>query len=191
VGFVTAFLGDGIIFILFMVQRKSVVRRTEWTEARKARQRCCWSFRTCAFWVTSFFYVIACNIYTWLFLANVREEDAAKWLDGVLWSLFQDLILKPLLVALILTTMSSLLLCCRPSLKRKIQAQWEEVDDEDDQGKQDDQNDGEAEFEESHARISHVSSEPEVEEEAPARVVIDASEDGQMDFHGILPGTVA
>lgn len=34
--------------------------------------------------------------------------------------------------------------------RRKIQAQWEEVDDEDDQGKQDDQddqNDGEAEFE--------------------------------------------
>ena len=28
-------------------------------------------------------------------------------------------------------------------------------------------------------------------QEAPARVVIDASEDGQMDFHGILPGTVA
>lgn len=34
---------------------------------------------------------------------------------GPFW---QDLILKPLLVALILTTMSSLLLCCRPSLKR-------------------------------------------------------------------------
>ena len=47
---VTAFLGDGIIFILFMVQRKSVVRRTEWTEARKARQRCCWSFRTTVRW---------------------------------------------------------------------------------------------------------------------------------------------
>lgn len=28
-------------------------------------------------------------------------------------------------------------------------------------------------------------------QEAPARVVINASEDGQMDFHGILPGTVA
>ena len=42
---VTAFLGDGIIFILFLVQRKSVVYRTEWTEARKARQRCWWSFR--------------------------------------------------------------------------------------------------------------------------------------------------
>jgi len=194
VGFVTAFLGDGIIFILFMVQRKSVVRRTEWTEARKARQRCCWSFRTCVFWVISFLYIIACNIYTWLFLANVREEDAAKWLDGVLWTLFQDLILKPLLVALILTTMSSLLLCCRPSLKRKIQAQWEEVDDEDDQGKQDDQDDSEAELEESHVSISHLSGEPEVEEieeEAHARVGIDASKNGQMDFHGILPGMVA
>ena len=42
----TAFLGDGIIFILFLVQRKSVVYRTEWTEARKARQRFWWSFRT-------------------------------------------------------------------------------------------------------------------------------------------------
>ena len=43
---VTAFLGDGIIFILFMVQRKSVVRREEWTETSKARQRFWWSFRT-------------------------------------------------------------------------------------------------------------------------------------------------
>ena len=43
---VTAFLGDGIIFILFLVQRKSVVRRTEWTEAMKVRQRFWWSFRT-------------------------------------------------------------------------------------------------------------------------------------------------
>ena len=43
---VTAFLGDGIIFILFLVQRKSVVRRTEWTEAMKVRQRFWWTFRT-------------------------------------------------------------------------------------------------------------------------------------------------
>lgn len=30
----------------------------------------------------------------------------------------QDLLLKPLLVAVILSAMSSLMLCCRPSLKR-------------------------------------------------------------------------
>eukprot|EP00434_Breviolum_minutum_P001501 symbB.v1.2.001324.t1/scaffold57.1/size370615/33 len=191
VGFVTAFLGDGIIFILFLVQRKSVVRRTEWTEAMKVRQRFWWSFRTGTFWVMSFLYTTFCNIYIWLFLANVREEDASKWLSALLGTLFQDLLLKPLMVTVILTTMSSLLLCCRPSLKRRIQAQWqEEVDeDNDDQG---DRNDSEAEAEE-HSMMSDASSEPMVEEEAPPKVVIDreTAKDGQMDFHGILPGTVA
>eukprot|EP00434_Breviolum_minutum_P033669 symbB.v1.2.029793.t1/scaffold3289.1/size59672/2 len=187
VGFVTAFLGDGIIFILFLVQRKSVVYRTEWTEARKARQRFWWSFRICAFWVISILYTSFCNIYAWLFLANVREEDADKWLQGVLWTLFQDLILKPLLVAVILATMSSLLLCCRPSLRRKVRAQWEEKVDE---GNRNDQADhhSEAESEESDVEISCASSEPELEEEAPAKVVIDRD---QKDFHGILPGTIA
>ena len=149
---VTAFLGDGIIFILFLVQRKSVVYRTEWTEARKARQRFWWSFRTAehvktrltckglhmfslfwsrkiilrygyvmftyahikshqqishsfcaylevstlllpiafvvparrirAFWVISILYTSFCNIYAWLFLANVREVQCVSVQKG-------------------------------------------------------------------------------------------------------------
>jgi len=191
VGFVTAFLGDGIIFILFLVQRKSVVYRTEWTEARKERQRFWWRFRICAFWVISILYTSFCNIYAWLFLANVREEDADKWLNGILWTLFQDLILKPFLVAVILATMSSLLLCCRPSLSRKIRTQWEEEVDEGDQDNQGDQYDTEAEREESDVEISCAASEPELKEEAPAKVVIDRDQKDLEDFHGILPGTVA
>lgn len=43
---VTAFLGDGIIFLLYLVQRKTVLHKPEWTEALIARQRFWWSFRT-------------------------------------------------------------------------------------------------------------------------------------------------
>ena len=39
----------------------------------------------------------------------------------------QDLLLKPFLVAVILTTMSSLLLCCRPSLKRMVSGSFETI----------------------------------------------------------------
>eukprot|EP00434_Breviolum_minutum_P036960 symbB.v1.2.032758.t2/scaffold3973.1/size47119/1 len=191
VGFVTAFLGDGIIFLLYLVQRKKVLHKPEWTEALIARQRFWWSFRTRAFWVISICYIIFCKMYAWLFLANVRKVDASKWADSVLWTLFQDLILKPLCVAVILTTMSSLLLCCRPSLKRKIEAHWKDVDEDEDL---EDQNRSEAGSEESHVShvISGASSIPEVEEEAPPTVVIDrrTSKDSQMDFVGILPGAM-
>ena len=32
----------------------------------------------------------------------------------------QDLLLKPLLLALILATVASLMLCCRPSVRRRV-----------------------------------------------------------------------
>jgi len=185
VGLVTAFLSDGIIFILFMVQRKSVVRRKEWTERAKARQRMWWRFRTGAFWLLTFLYSCGCQLYTLLFLANVRKVDSDKWLESFLWTLFQDLLLKPFLVALILTTMSSLVLCCRPSIGRTIEAEWTEEGTTRDEGENHESHDPEPEEsviisaassdaeEESDVKISHASSEPEVEEEAPAKVVID------------------
>ena len=43
---VTAFLTDGIIFLLFLVQRKSVLARKDWTEKSKGRQRKWWFCRT-------------------------------------------------------------------------------------------------------------------------------------------------
>eukprot|EP00435_Cladocopium_sp_Y103_P033486 s2534_g8.t1 len=127
VGFATAFFGDGIIFLLFFVQRKKVISKTEWTEKQKDRQRMWWRIRTISFWVITFCYTSFCQIYTWLFLANVREVDASQWLDSMFLTLFQDLILKPVLLAVILATMCTVILCWRPSLKRKIQERWNEV----------------------------------------------------------------
>lgn len=198
VGFVTAFLSDGIIFILFMWQSKRVVRRTEWTETSKSWKRFWWSFRTRAFWLISFLYTIACQIYTFLFLANVRQEDAATWLESIAWTLFQDVLLKPFLVAVILTTLSSVMLCCRPSLKRKIQQAWKEGVDEGDEGNEGDtgeQNHSDPEPEESHVNVSNISSEPELAEEEPvgsdAKVVADGGTSNQKGFQGILPGMIA
>lgn len=47
VGVVTALLGDGIIFVFFLLQRKAVVYRKRWTEAAKRRKRIWWRIRTC------------------------------------------------------------------------------------------------------------------------------------------------
>jgi len=79
------------------------------------------------------------------------------------------------------------LLCMHHGGSRKVRAQWEEKVDEENENDQADHH-SEAESEESDVKISCASSEPEVEEEAPAKVVIDRD---QKDFHGILPGTIA
>lgn len=41
--------------------------------------------RTRAFWLISICYIIACNIYTWLFLANVREVQWMSVVQEVPW----------------------------------------------------------------------------------------------------------
>eukprot|EP00434_Breviolum_minutum_P042218 symbB.v1.2.037565.t1/scaffold5583.1/size27617/2 len=180
-----------------MVQRKSVVRRKEWTERAKARQRMWWRFRTGAFWLLTFLYSCGCQLYTLLFLANVRKVDSDKWLESFLWTLFQDLLLKPFLVALILTTMSSLVLCCRPSIGRTIEAEWKEEGTTRDEGENHESHDPEPE---DSVIISASPSDAEDDEKEAAKkalgiratmvaqVEIDRD---QKDFHGILPGTIA
>eukprot|EP00434_Breviolum_minutum_P040925 symbB.v1.2.036390.t1/scaffold5127.1/size30577/3 len=118
VGLVTGLLGKGVIFCLFFWQTKGVVRRKQWTETNKRWQRFRWKLRTCVFWVLSFVYTAVCNIYTWLFVANVREVDAEEWMYGILGTLFQELLLFPLVMAFLFAGMSSLILCCQPELRR-------------------------------------------------------------------------
>ena len=101
----------------------------------KSWKRMWWRVRTQLFWIISFIYTSVCQLYTFLFLANVRALDAAEWLESVAVSLVQDgshsahgsaqdVLLKPFLSALILATIASLMLCCRPAVRRKMEAKW-------------------------------------------------------------------
>lgn len=149
VGLFTAILGDMIISILFALQVKKVVFSEEWTEERKRRQRLRWNIWTCLFWSVCFVYGGFCELYICLFIANVTGADAASWLQSMGVTLLEDLLLKSFLTAIMLATVATLVLCCKPHLTHKIKSKWikdEDVkegaeDGEDDEG--DDGDDGE------------------------------------------------
>ena len=47
--------------------------------------------RSILFCIIAFFYLGFCQLYIFLFIANVSENDAAKWLESMAWRLAQDL----------------------------------------------------------------------------------------------------
>ncbi|CAJ1381812.1 unnamed protein product [Effrenium voratum] len=110
VGVLSACLGDVIIFLLFMVQRRRVVEREEWTPEMKQKQVSRWWWRSCIFWSWWVFHESCCILYVFTFLANVTLADAVKWVESTGISLLQDLLLVPLAVSLVLGSLASLAL---------------------------------------------------------------------------------
>lgn len=47
--------------------------------------------RMIMFWILSCIYITICQLYTFLFLANVRAIDSAQWLECSAVSLVQEL----------------------------------------------------------------------------------------------------
>lgn len=126
VGTVSATVGDFIILLLFLMVQIKIEERDEWSEEDKARRRRRWRRRTVAFWFIAVLYKSFCVLYVCAFIANVSKEDANQWLEATAMSLLQDFVLKPAILAIILSVVSSLVLACRPSVKRNIQAKWME-----------------------------------------------------------------
>ncbi|CAE7461738.1 atad1, partial [Symbiodinium pilosum] len=124
VGVVTAVMGDVLIALLLILQRRSVVERDEWTPARVARQRNWWFCRRCFFWAIWVPHACICILYVLVFLANVSRRDAQKWLESTAMSLLQDVILKPLSIAALLGILASLALACMPQVQDKVRTQW-------------------------------------------------------------------
>jgi len=124
VGITTAFLTDLSIYGLYWVQQKKVIER-DWEDKMKIAQRSQWRYRTILFWILTLLYGSICQLYTILFIANVREVDSEQWLETTLIGVLQDLFLKPFLLCLIHTTMSTIILYWKgPTLKTKIQEKW-------------------------------------------------------------------
>ncbi|CAK9005235.1 unnamed protein product [Durusdinium trenchii] len=140
VGLGTAVLGDGIILVFFLVQRRSVVERRRWTAGMKRRQRCCWRFRTMVFWILAISYFCYCQLYIWLFLANVSQESATSWFESLVVTLVQDFLLKPFILALVLGALTTLILCCRPRLKRQVLQKWKPIDEPSESVREDESN---------------------------------------------------
>ena len=122
VGFLSAFLGDCIIFTLFLVQARKVVEK-EWTDEIKAWQRSIWRCRRTCFWLLWLTYTIATLCYVMLFLANMRLQDAHDWIVATAVSLLQDLVLLPAAVALVLGTLATCALQSR-RIRKNIEDKW-------------------------------------------------------------------
>ncbi|CAE7755059.1 HERC2 [Symbiodinium microadriaticum] len=123
VGFLSAFLGDCIIFTLFLVQVKSPEEKKRWSEAQKAWKLAWWRCRSCVFWLLWLVYTITCLTYIMMFLANSHLEDAHKWYQSTGMSLLQDMVLLPLGMALALGTIATCALQSR-RIRKNIQHKW-------------------------------------------------------------------
>ncbi|CAE7204363.1 gefF [Symbiodinium natans] len=139
VGILSACMGDLLIVLLAMVQRRQVLIR-RWTEEAKERQLRSWRRRRFIFWLIWFPNLGISILYVFGFLANVSQADGAKWIESTGMSLLQDLVLKPLCLALLYATVASMVLCCSPSVGEKILNQWALNDKESEN--EDLQNDG-------------------------------------------------
>ena len=169
VGLVTAMLGDVIISILFALQTKKVVfSPSEWSEEQKGRQYTYWRLWSVLFWLVFLLYGGFCQLYICLFLANVTKADAGSWLQSMGVSLLEGLLLKSLLTALILATIATVVLRCRPHVTKKIEERW----------------------------ISQVREMEDQElgvqrPESPENPVVeDRAVKAKEDYHGVLPGAI-
>lgn len=118
VGVLSAFLGDAVIFFLFFVQLRQPKPEVEWTDELKENYRRRWRCRSVVFWSISIVHIGACVLYCLSFLANVSVEDAAEWLESCGVTLLQDLIILPLLMALVLASLATLAVTCSRKVHR-------------------------------------------------------------------------
>eukprot|EP00440_Ansanella_granifera_P011823 gb/GFBE01012841.1/.p1 GENE.gb/GFBE01012841.1/~~gb/GFBE01012841.1/.p1 ORF type:complete len:664 (+),score=137.13 gb/GFBE01012841.1/:1-1992(+) len=128
VGLLSALMGDILIAILYAIQQRRVEEHPEWTEERKKMQIQKWNTKDCIFWLVYVIHTAICVTYSMTFLANVSSQDASKWLESTGITLLQDLVLTPLIFAILLGTAASLILCCRPAVKKHVRKKW--VDEE-------------------------------------------------------------
>ena len=130
VGILSACMSDLLILLLAAVQWRQVIIR-HWTEEAKKRQLRSWRWRRRFFWLIWFVDMGMSILYIFGFLANVSETDGSKWLESTGISLLQDLLLKPLYMALIYGTVATMVLCCSPSVGNEVVGQWMQRDEED------------------------------------------------------------
>ena len=123
VGFFSACMGDVLIVVLALVQRRNVLIRDRWTEKMKKSQLRRWRARRLVFWFVWFIAIVFSILYTTSFLANVSAPDTSRWLESTGVSVLQDFLFRPLLLALGYATCSTLILCSS-HVRETVEKQW-------------------------------------------------------------------
>ncbi|CAE7834470.1 rngB [Symbiodinium sp. CCMP2592] len=128
IGILSAFVGDVLIVLLALVQRRRVIVRERWTPKARARQLRSWRLRSFLFWLLWFLDCGLSVTYILVFLANVSATDGRKWIESTGMSLLQDLVLKPFYLAFGYGTIASIVLCCSSRIREKVATEWQGVD---------------------------------------------------------------
>jgi len=123
VGLLSAFLGDCVVYTLFLMQERRPIERAEWTDGRKARQHAWWRCMSHLYWVIWFAYLSGCLLYIMLFLANTHPAYTNEWLLVTLVSLLQDFIMMPVIIAISLGTASKVSLCSS-AVRESVEELW-------------------------------------------------------------------
>jgi len=80
-------------------------------------------------WILCFLYSCFCALFVATFLANIRPDDAQKWLESLLTILLDDFLIQPMLVAIVYTLITAALVARSPSLVEEIRNDLQILDD--------------------------------------------------------------
>jgi len=108
-----------LIFVAAAMKRYFVLREC-WDERAKRRQLRRWRHKDRFIWALCLIYNIVCTLFVATFLANIRPEDAQKWLDSLVGIFFEDFLLQPMVVAIIYTLITAALLVRSPGLLEEV-----------------------------------------------------------------------
>jgi hypothetical protein len=108
-----------MIFAVAAMKRQFVLRPC-WDDTSKRRQLRRWRRKDHVMWTLCFLYSCLCTLFVATFLANVRPDDAQKWLDSLLAILLDDFLFLPLLAAIMYALITAALVCRSPSLVEEV-----------------------------------------------------------------------
>lgn len=117
-----------MVFVAAAMRRHFVLREC-WDEAARWRQLRRWRRKDCSIWALCLLYNCLCALFIATFLANIRPQDAQKWLESLLVILMEDFLLQPMLVAIIHTLVTTAIVARNPGLVEEVRNDLHIVDD--------------------------------------------------------------
>eukprot|EP00440_Ansanella_granifera_P036767 gb/GFBE01039885.1/.p1 GENE.gb/GFBE01039885.1/~~gb/GFBE01039885.1/.p1 ORF type:complete len:311 (+),score=62.23 gb/GFBE01039885.1/:1-933(+) len=120
VGSISAIASDVFVAVLAALKSMNFQKLQKDSDAIARRKVLLWRIRQQVFWIALVGYCFLSTYIIMCFLANVTEADGLDWLASAGFTLLEDFVIGPLVVAFALTCLASLAIMCRPSIREKI-----------------------------------------------------------------------
>jgi len=106
-------------FLLLAAASRGFVYRESWDQASREKYLAKLHFQGRVLWSMGVFYVAFCTLFVTSFLANVGEGSTVDWLTAATTDLIMSIILDPLIKALLLAGLMSLVVSLQPQQVRR------------------------------------------------------------------------